>query len=346
MSSDKLAVSPRLAPHSLNTTPPDSPPLATMPPPPTVQTGNRTAALAPDRFVRAAMRKAPSEPRMEAERARARRRTDQLDPSPAKADRKIEGLTKVLYRGPLVKAGIKPSDVVQGAIGDCFVPSAFAAMARFNEKELAASMRANEQDGTYTFTFQRYNQRLERYVKQKITIDGELWVRGPNDPLYGDGNAPTSPRSMEMWFPLWEKAYAIFCGQDAENPSYESLAQGGFAENVMEAVLGKRGYTRTIASYPEASLWREITRAVDQNRPAALGTHSPGDVRYSGTGLHADHSYSVMGYGIDKDGDRCIYLRNPWGESEPGADGKDDGYFEYKLSRAYKYFATLSSVKK
>lgn len=269
---------------------------------------------------------------------------DLVDPSVHKSDRKLEGLHKVRYRGPLFKAGISAADCVQGAIANCYVPSAIAAIAHVLPKKIEQLMKQNA-DGTYTVRFKKYDHASKRFETVKVTVDGDLWMRRDHDPLYGDGNTPTTPRRMEMWFPILEKAYAVFCGEDPDDPSYQSIGDGGYAEDVMEALLGRKGYTRTIPSYDEAALWREATRAIDEKRPMALGTYSPGEKRYSGTGVHGDHSYSVLGYEVDEKGKRFLILRNPWGISEAYDDGKDDGIFKFPLNRAYRYFASLSSVR-
>lgn len=272
------------------------------------------------------------------------KKVDLVDPDVHPADKKLNPI-KVRFSGPLVRNGIAAKDVVQGALGDCFCPAAGAALAEVQNNKLSAMMKDNE-DGSYSFTFKKWDRGAQKFRARTIKVDGDLWARDKDDPLYADGNLPTSQRRMELWFPLFEKAYAIFCGKDpTKPPTYATIGEGGCAEDVFEAVLGRKGYSRTIHAYNEAWLGRELRACLDTQRPVALGTFSPGEKRYTGTGLHADHSYSVLGYRVDADtGEMLVTLRNPWGESEPEGDGKDDGVFERPLSFVFRYFSSFGSV--
>jgi hypothetical protein len=45
----------------------------------------------------------------------------------------------------------------------------------------------------------------------------------------------------------------------------------------------------------------------------------------------------------EHDGDKFVQLRNPWGNTEPGKDGKNDGIFELKLADFVKYYDVVDS---
>jgi hypothetical protein len=47
----------------------------------------------------------------------------------------------------------------------------------------------------------------------------------------------------------------------------------------------------------------------------------------------------------EKNGQRFVSLRNPWGEREPGADGRDDGIFSMPLEKFMSSFATVEFAK-
>ena len=64
---------------------------------------------------------------------------------------------------------------------------------------------------------------------------------------------------------------------------------------------------------------------------------------YSGTGLYPCHAYSVLGF-EEKSGQRFVQLRNPWGSSEPGNDGKNDGIFLLELSKFMTLYESVSVV--
>ncbi len=61
-------------------------------------------------------------------------------------------------------------------------------------------------------------------------------------------------------------------------------------------------------------------------------------------GLVADHAYTVLGV-EDKNGQQFVNLRNPWGQKEPGHDGKDDGLFQMPIAQFLKAYATVEYVQ-
>ena len=51
------------------------------------------------------------------------------------------------------------------------------------------------------------------------------------------------------------------------------------------------------------------------------------------------HAYAVLGV-EEKDGQRVLLLRNPWGRGEPGNDGRNDGFFRVTPQQLVKWFDT------
>jgi hypothetical protein len=58
-------------------------------------------------------------------------------------------------------------------------------------------------------------------------------------------------------------------------------------------------------------------------------------------GLVGGHSYTVLGTS-ERDGQRFVQLRNPWGHREPGTDGQDDGIFELPIEQFATVFASYN----
>ena len=56
------------------------------------------------------------------------------------------------FTGPLFNNGPTPQDVQQGQIGDCYFPSAMAALAQNNAEAIQNMIKENG-DGTYTVVF-------------------------------------------------------------------------------------------------------------------------------------------------------------------------------------------------
>ncbi len=243
------------------------------------------------------------------------------------------------FSGPLFKDGASFADVQQGQLGDCYFPSAMAALAQANPKAIQDMIKQNP-DGTYTVTFKEYDWRSSKYKDVPVTVDGDLYVRAFGGPLYGATlGADKGEKTMEMWFPIMEKAYAQWKG------SYNEIGNGGMSSDVFEACLGKSGVSKSISSTADATLWKNIKDAVDNHKPASAGTYGEDrESLYTNSGVYADHSYSILGYS-EKNGVQYVRMRNPWGESEPSGDGKNDGVFDLTLADFKKYYQTFMSVQ-
>ncbi|MCC6807429.1 MAG: hypothetical protein IT381_08395 [Deltaproteobacteria bacterium] len=240
------------------------------------------------------------------------------------------------FSGPLFIADPSPMDVAQGQIGDCYFPSAMAAIAAARPEAIKKMLKDNG-DGTYTVTFKQWAR--GGYKDVPIKIDGDLYVRTNSEPLYGSTPNENGPTSMEMWFPLIEKAYATWKG------SYNAIGNGGSAGTVMEECLGlsSESFDLDKSAATVKEIWEEVKSAVDNKRPASLGT-SDDDNRYRNTGIFGDHSYSILGY-EEKNGKKLVKLRNPWGESEPAGNGSNDGVFFMSIETVCALFDNLDTVR-
>ena len=239
------------------------------------------------------------------------------------------------FTGPLFKGGIEPADVFQGQIGDCYFPSAMAALAQNHGEEIEKMIKSNG-DGTYTVTFKEKDWMSGRFKDVPIKVDGDLYVRSWGGPLYGaSGRGDRGETTMELWFPLIEKAYAAWKG------SYNEIGSGGLSNDVFEAVLGKDGRFNSVSPGTEARTWQTIKTAIDAKQPVSAGTHGDDQAAiYTNTGVYADHSYSILGY-AERNGEKYVKLRNPWGESEPAGNGPNDGVFELPIKDFTKLYSSV-----
>jgi hypothetical protein len=247
------------------------------------------------------------------------------------------------FTGPLFKDGPSPADVAQGQLGDCYFPAALAALAQANPAAVSKMIKDNG-DGSYTVTFKErewtsLDEPSANFKDVQVKVDGDLYVRSSGGPLYGAAaGADKSEKSMELWFPLIEKAYAQYKG------SYDTVGSGGRASDVFSVCLGAEPSTlRTDGMNPNI-IWSSIKSAVDGKRPAAAGTFDESEAaRYTNTGVYPDHAYSILGY-EEKNGARYVTLRNPWGESEPAGNGANDGVFNLKLEDFMKLYQSFMTV--
>ena len=267
------------------------------------------------------------------------------DPALHKDEMNADGTPKFgkkTFNGPLFVDGAKPGDVQQGQIGDCYFPSAVAAMAQANPDILQKMIKSNG-DGTYTVTFKERDWATGRTKDVDVKVDGDLYARSYGGPLYGHSSNSSEPSKMEMWFPLLEKAYASWKGGTGPGGGFNSIGNGGSSADVFEDFTGAQGRSINAAGNAD-TVWKTITSSIDGHKPISAGTHDDGGpVNYTNTGVYGDHSYSIMGYETAGT-ERFVVLRNPWGESEPAGNGANDGVFKLKLSEFQKLYDNVMTT--
>jgi hypothetical protein len=235
---------------------------------------------------------------------------------------KIEG-------GKLFVDGVNYEDVIQGSIANCYMVSAFSAVAHTDPKAIENAMKDNG-DGTYTVRFfePSYGGRPKTV---EIRVDGDLPTSGGPKSKYAKAREGT-----ELWVSVLEKAYAQWKG------GYESIGNGGISGDVMQALTGKSYRYTSLATTPADRVFKTISDAAAAKRPMAAGTHGKDSgVDYTGTGVYAWHAYTVLG-AVEEEGTKYVQLRNPWGRVEHGNDGKDDGIFKMKLDDFMKLYSGVN----
>lgn len=248
------------------------------------------------------------------------------DPSLAKADRDVA--TWKPANGSLFLGGVSSDDPVQGPLGDCYLVSGLSAMAAVRPEVIENAVTANP-DGTYSVTFHK-DSFLGLFGRSQepitVTVDGDMPTKNGTTPMYTRGRDV-----KELWPMLIEKAYAQLDG------GYQKVAKGGAPTTIWQALTGKKGAMTANAVESSDKLWSKISNALNEKRPVAAST-APAFKDYEGTGLTKGHVYSVTGI-EERDGKRFVNVRNPWGKTEPGADGKNDGLFQMPIETFKKQFA-------
>ncbi len=236
--------------------------------------------------------------------------------------------------------GARATDVIQGAIADCYFVAALSAVTAENP-ELIKQGIVDNGDNTYKVRFfTKKNSWQSAYEQTWVTVDGDLPSQnGGTDPRYAKGEALKSG-GRELWPGIYEKAWAQLKG------GYNVMGEGGSTSEAIEALSGKRVSYMGTDSTPDDLLWTRLTNASKNNQPMAAGTRGEEDAAlYQGTNLYAWHAYTILGAyekGRGKDKKRYVKLRNPWGRVEPGQDGKDDGIFELTLDDFKKFYQNVN----
>jgi hypothetical protein len=267
-------------------------------------------------------------------------RVDLPDPAMHKDETNVDGTPKFKlerFTGPLFIDEPTAADVRQGAIGNCYFPAALASVAAARP-DVIKNMIKDNGDGTYTvkFTPSSYGG-AGRPVE--IKVDGDLYARSYGGPIYGSSlGGSTAADKMELWYPLIEKAYAQWKG------SYDTIGNGGVAGKVMSEVMGKGYKYEYISSSNKDRVYEMIKRAAEGNQPMAAGTYGTSEAaRYTNTGVYANHAYSVLGV-EEENGTKYVKIRNPWGQSEHGFDGKNDGFFRIELGKFTELYQSLHII--
>lgn len=242
-----------------------------------------------------------------------------------------EDANKLKYgdvKGDLFVKGADGDDVEQGQIGDCYLAASLSEIAHTHPELIEKAISKNA-DGTYNVRF--YDVGWSGAAKPvDVKIDGDL-------PLNWGGLYYAHARdNSELWVPLLEKAYAQWKG------GYDAIGNGGNPGTVMSALTGKGSdYVNVTPSANTDAIFGRLKAALAAGKSACAvtyGEHS--SVKYDGTGVYADHTYSVWGVS-EENGVKYVQLRNPWGEVEwtgQGKDTRDDGIFKMPVTEFVKYY--------
>ncbi|MGV3625967.1 MAG: C2 family cysteine protease [Archangium sp.] len=265
---------------------------------------------------------------------------DLPDPKLHKDDLNADGTPKFKterFTGPLFIDGPSAADVRQGAIGNCYFPAALASVAAMNP-DVIRNMIKDNGDGTYTVKFNTANS-YSGGRPVEVKVDGDLYVRSFGGPLYGGSlGGSTAKDKMETWYPLIEKAYAQWKG------SYDTIGNGGVAGQVMAEVMGRPYSYENLSAANADRMFERIKTAAAAGKPMAAGTYGTDQsARYTNTGVYANHAYSVLGV-EEKNGEKFVKLRNPWGQSEYGHDGKNDGFFTMPLAKFAELYRAVHII--
>jgi hypothetical protein len=228
-------------------------------------------------------------------------------------------------KGELVGAtGPQLSDIDQGRLGDCYFLAAVGSMVANDPSSIRDLIRDNG-DGTYSVQF--YAGVGGMRVPVSVMVDGDLPVDAAGNLVYARGADTDGDGRMELWVPILEKAYAKF--QDLYGPAdgvngYVDIGGGGWPDDVLEDLTGRPAY-RT-SSYASDAKLSALLEAANEGSHVAIATN----VDDVDAGWVANHAYTVIGT-YEQDGVTMVTLRNPWGATEPGDDGVDDGIFDVPL---------------
>lgn len=172
--------------------------------------------------------------------------------------------------------GIKPSDIYQGSLGDCYFLSSISALAEYPDrvKRLLITKEANDK-GCYAVA---------------LNINGD-WRQVILDDFF-----PTFRRklnfchssSAELWAMLLEKAYAkVFDG-------YWNIGTGGFAEDALKDLTGAPTEFDSIGEETDLEkLWNRLEYCDQQKYIIVCGSKGQGEAK-TDMGIIQGHAYTII----------------------------------------------------
>eukprot|EP00826_Nyctotherus_ovalis_P012553 TRINITY_DN1332_c0_g2_i1.p1 TRINITY_DN1332_c0_g2~~TRINITY_DN1332_c0_g2_i1.p1 ORF type:complete len:790 (+),score=282.59 TRINITY_DN1332_c0_g2_i1:141-2510(+) len=203
---------------------------------------------------------------------------------------------KSIFKGAAkIYGSFSCDDVQQGALGDCYLLSAIAAVAEFPARieELFIQREVNKA-GCYVVKLFLCGQ----YVN--VAVDDFFPVNTKKEPAF------VGAKANELWVMLIEKAWAKIHG------SYASIAAGDSRES-FSALTGAPVKYHKHSLYTPEKLWKLIHAADKEKYVMSTGADT------ATQGIFKGHAYTLINayeFLLNKQKIQLVQLRNPWGKSE------------------------------
>ncbi|MDQ0375329.1 C2 family cysteine protease [Cellulomonas humilata] len=203
----------------------------------------------------------------------------------------------------LVVGGIRPMDIAQGAIGDCWYMASLMAIAQADPSVIADAISQNA-NGTYTVRL--YDDGKPVYV----TVTPDMVVREDNPAFsyQSPQKLADGTQGYELWPLVMEKALALHWGDYAD-------IEGDSPGLGLEVVTGQSSSSSSLDDAPSVS---ELDSLLDGGGAVTLASHGEGDDLPDTYGDAADgglvtgHAYYVKSVNTKKG---TVTVVNPWGSA-------------------------------
>lgn len=207
------------------------------------------------------------------------------------------------------------SDPIQGAVGNCYLIAAMAAVAWADPYTIVHRNRA-----TGTGETDRVNG-IQWYSKGGSKDAPNLMVEVTDKVVVNAFNSMPYCRShdpSEIWPALYEKSFAKWILKDAGDAPDITQTAGGDPAKATAQINGKTPYYYATATRTANQLYtivRSHSVSFKTFAPMTAWTYGSGPM-YNGSNIVANHAYTVLGWAW-QNSKEYIILRNPWGRTEP-----------------------------
>lgn len=201
-----------------------------------------------------------------------------------------EDYTYQPYGNPLWNSAPSPSDVAQGAIGDCYLMSAMGAVAAANPQAITR-LFSPQTPGAAKYTVTLYVRDASYQLVSKTTVVDAHLPSQNGTPMYGQMQHDLNDGKNPMWPALLEKAYAQLIGGTG---GYERIGGGGFPGDAMAAFTGKDSQDEAVPQDAKSVVdkFRELQKAGKAVVCATLGQRQASQRQgFTGAG---DGPYSML----------------------------------------------------
>jgi hypothetical protein len=222
---------------------------------------------------------------------------------------KHKGNARTDIKGQVTAGGAKVDDVKQGALGDCYLLAALAAVAKANPALIEQMVKDNG-DGTYDVTIYKDKGWFKKDLQPTVVkVTSSFPTDAAGNPIYAQKGS-TDAKGPALWVMLIEKAYAQSKG------GYNKI-EGGFGAPALEAITGKASTKYTVSDYDETTIVNTLDNLINHMGYAVTAGadwawfKSTEEKAKKDVGAILNHEYTVVGVNVAAN---TIDLRNPWGE--------------------------------
>ncbi|KAG0346385.1 hypothetical protein BG004_001849 [Podila humilis] len=225
----------------------------------------------------------------------------------------MDGVKRVgeIFRNPVFYLdGVKPDDIKQGSLGDCWHLAALATVSNIPGLIEQLCVKKNEKVGVYGFIFFKDGDWIS------TVVDDQLCYRLNPITLKKTLYFSSCAKDRETWLPLLEKAYAKVHGD------YESLSGGYSCEGTEDLTGGVATMLHTNDILDIDDFWNIDMQRVNKTTlmGCAILRADPSAERH---GILPGHAYSALSTAVVNE-ERLVQIRNPWGAVEWNGEWSDD----------------------